>query len=103
MDEAIEWYKKAIAANPRYSYAYNNLGNIYKTQQRFEEAITCYKSAVEHLSTYSLALTNLGVCYLKIGEKREAFNVLERAKECLPTDNNNLSKGNKDFLNKTLK
>jgi tetratricopeptide (TPR) repeat protein len=30
LPEAIEWYKKAIQANYRYSYAYNNLGNIYK-------------------------------------------------------------------------
>lgn len=27
---------------------------------------------------------------------------MERAKECLPTDNNNLSQGNKDFLKETL-
>jgi len=27
---------------------------------------------------------------------------LERAKECLPTDNNNLNQGNKDFRKTTL-
>lgn len=32
LEETIEWYKKAIEVNPRYSYAYNNLGNIYKSQ-----------------------------------------------------------------------
>ena len=44
----------------------------------------------------------MGVCCLKVGKFREAFNALETAKECLPTDNNNLSKGNKDFLKETL-
>ena len=39
----IEWYKKAIKANPRYSYAYNNLGNIYKNDGNYEEAIKFYK------------------------------------------------------------
>ena len=29
-EKAIEFYKKAIEMNPRYSYAFNNLGNIYK-------------------------------------------------------------------------
>lgn len=33
IDKATEWYKKAIEANPRYSFAYNNLGNIYKDRQ----------------------------------------------------------------------
>jgi len=28
----------------------------------------------------------------------EAFNAFEKAKEILPTDNNNLSEGNKAFL-----
>lgn len=36
-------------------------------------------------------MANLGVGYLKLENFREAFNVMERAKECLPTDNNNLS------------
>lgn len=30
MDDAIIWYKKSTEVNPRYYYAYNNLGNIYK-------------------------------------------------------------------------
>ena len=29
------WYKKAIQANPRYSYAYNNLANIYKNDLKY--------------------------------------------------------------------
>ena len=79
-DEAEKWYKKAIEVHPRYSYAFNNLANIYKNEQNYEEAIKYYKQAVEHLSTYTLALANMGVCYLKIGNYREAFNAMERAK-----------------------
>jgi len=93
---------QGIEINPRYSYAYNNLGNIYKNQRNYEEAIKCYKKAVEFLSTYTLALANMGVCYLKIKNYREAFNALERAKEILPTDNNNLSESNKSFLKDTI-
>ena len=44
----------------------------------------------------------MGVCYLKLQNYREAFNAIERAKECLPTDNNNLSQNNKNFLKDTL-
>lgn len=100
--EAKNWYQKAIEANHRYSYAFNNLGNIYKNESNYEEAIKNYKQAIRYNSTYTLALANMGVCYLKIDNFREAFNALERAKECLPTDNNNLNQGNKDFLKDTL-
>ena len=61
-----------------------------------------YKAAIQHLSTYTLALANLGMCYLKLENYREAFNAMERAKECLPTDNNNLSSANKNFLKENL-
>jgi hypothetical protein len=44
----------------------------------------------------------MGVCYLKINNFREAFNAMARAKETLPTDNNNLSESNKSFLKDTL-
>jgi tetratricopeptide (TPR) repeat protein len=36
IDDAINWYQKAIEVNPRYSYAYNNLANIYKDQMKYE-------------------------------------------------------------------
>jgi tetratricopeptide (TPR) repeat protein len=64
-EKAIEMYKKAIEVNPQYSYAYNNLGNIYKNSGEYEEAIKCYENAVEHRSNYTLCFANLGVCLLK--------------------------------------
>jgi tetratricopeptide (TPR) repeat protein len=92
----------AIEANQRYSYAYNNLANIYNDELKYEEAVDCYKNAIKHNSTFTLALANMGVCYLKIGKYREAFNAMERAKECLPFDNNNLSEGNRSFLSENI-
>lgn len=69
---------------------------------KYEEAVKNYKKAIEHCSTYTLALANMGVCNLKLGHYRQAFNAMERAKQCLPTDNNNLSAANKSFLKDTL-
>lgn len=96
------WYKKAIEVNPRYSYAYNNLGNIYKNRQEYNKAIDCYKNAVENLSTYTLALANMAICLLQIEKYQEAFTAFKRAKEMLPTDNNNLSESNRAFLKENL-
>jgi hypothetical protein len=57
---------------------------------------------VENLSTYTLANANLAICYLKLDKFQDAFNAFARAKESLPTDNNNLSEGNKTFLKENL-
>ncbi len=54
------------------------------------------------MPTYTLAYTNMGICLLQLEKYQDAFNAFKRAKELLPTDNNNLSQGNKDFLKKNL-
>ena len=102
IDKAVDAYKKALEVNPRYSYAYNNLGNIYKNRQEYNKAIECYKGAVANLSTYTLAFANLAICYLKTNQYQDAFTAFARAKEMLPTDNNNLSESNKAFLRENL-
>ena len=102
MDDAATWYKKAIEANPRYSYAYNNLGNIYKNRQEYSKATECYRNAVENLSTYTLAYANMAICLLQLERYQEAFSAFKRAKDLLPTDNNNLSEANKTFLRTNL-
>jgi tetratricopeptide (TPR) repeat protein len=37
---------------------------------------------------HAVALTHLGICYLRIKKYREAFNMLERAKECSLSEEN---------------
>ncbi len=37
--KTVEYYKKAIEVNPKYSYAHNNLGNIYKNDGEYDKAI----------------------------------------------------------------
>ena len=101
-EKTIEYYRKALEVNPRYSYAYNNLGNIYKNRQEYNKAIECYRGAVANLSTYTLAFANLAVCLLKTEQYQDAFAAFARAKEMLPTDNNNLSDSNKKFLRENL-
>jgi hypothetical protein len=53
-------------------------------------------------TTYTLGIVNMAVCYLKLDMYIEAFNAFEKAKEILPTDNNGLSQGNRNFLNENL-
>jgi tetratricopeptide (TPR) repeat protein len=36
MEDCEKFYRKAVEVNPRYSYAWNNLGNIYKNKEDYE-------------------------------------------------------------------
>lgn len=99
---ALVWYQKAVDVDPSYALPYNNMSTIYQARADYYKAIECLKKAVENHSTYTLAYTNLGICYLKVEMYQDAFNALAMAKEILPTDNNNLSAGNKTFLKDTL-
>jgi hypothetical protein len=44
----------------------------------------------------------MALCYLKQQMYQDAFTAFARAKELLPTDNNDLSKENKIFLKENL-
>jgi ribosomal protein L32E len=53
---------------------------------------------VENLSTFTIAYAGMAVCLLQLEKYQDAFNAFKRAKELLPTDNNDLNEGNKVFL-----
>ena len=68
----------------------------------YEKALEYYRQAVQHLSTYTLAFVNMAVCYERLENYTEAHRYFKRAKEVLPTDNNNLSESNKTFINDSI-
>ena len=59
-EEAIGAYKKAIAINPNYADAYNNMGNVLKEQGKLEEAIEAYKTLLKINTNYAEAHNNMG-------------------------------------------
>ena len=42
VEEAIDNYKKAISLKPDYVQAYNNLGVLYKDNEKYENAIEMF-------------------------------------------------------------
>ena len=46
VDRAMEYYKRAIAADPEYAYAYNNLGVAYEKKGMVPQATYYYKRAL---------------------------------------------------------
>ena len=45
-DKAITNYKKAVALQPAYVTAWNNLGDLYERQKEYSKALQAYESAL---------------------------------------------------------
>ena len=77
-DEAIEYYKKAIAINPNYADAHANLGVNYIQKGKFDEAISNLKEAIKIDQMNAGAHFNLGLVYDKKGKIDEAIFEYEK-------------------------
>ncbi|HLD08354.1 MAG TPA: tetratricopeptide repeat protein [Candidatus Peribacterales bacterium] len=82
--EALFAHAKAQypASNAR---AYNNLGNVYRRQERMEEAIAMFKKAIA-ISPRPRTYSNLGAVYRKEGRILEALEIYRQAIEMNPED-----------------
>jgi superkiller protein 3 len=72
-DEAIAHYKQAVAINPDFAEAYNNLGVAMVKQGRQNEAIALYQQAIAIEPKFAEAHSNVGVALAKQGRQDEAI------------------------------
>ena len=73
IDEAIVYYKQAIAINPNFVQAYNNLGNIYQELDKLDEALEYYQSAIQINPNCLEVQSNLGAIYIKTNKFDKAI------------------------------
>ncbi len=78
---SVDYFKKAIEYDPRYSSAYNGLGSAYRQAGDQAAAVSCWEKAVEFEPNHRFALYNLGVTSLDQGEKSKALAYLSRYKK----------------------
>jgi tetratricopeptide (TPR) repeat protein len=76
---AIDYYRKAIAANPRYSSALLNLSSLLRAQGELTEALRICRQAAEMDPKNSGVWINLGNIYGQLGSVEQAKNSYERA------------------------
>ncbi|MCG2677568.1 tetratricopeptide repeat protein, partial [bacterium] len=82
-------YQKALELNPRYAYAYNQLGYLYQVKyQNYEKAIYHYQKAIEYNPTKSAQMSRfqLAICYEKAGQIDNAINTWKAYLEIEPAD-----------------
>jgi tetratricopeptide (TPR) repeat protein len=76
---AIECYRRAIAADPRYAQAHSNLGNALQAKGDVAGAIECYRRAIAADPKHAKAHTNLGLALKEKGELGEAIECYRNA------------------------
>jgi tetratricopeptide (TPR) repeat protein len=78
-EEAENYYRKSIAANPRYDRAYFNLGNVLSEQNRLDESESLYREAVKIYPYYAKAYHNWGNILVRQGKLEDAAEKFRRA------------------------
>lgn len=62
--DALTDLNAALAINPRLARAYNNIGNVYASDERYELAETNYNKALEINPQYDVVYRNIALMYL---------------------------------------
>ena len=70
--EALEWFNKAIALNPRYYKLYYDRGNANYYLHNYGEAIKDYDKTIELSPSFARAYFNRAVIYLSWKRQEEA-------------------------------
>ena len=63
IDLAIVEYNKAVKADPKFAFAWDNLGMCYRKMERYKEAIKCYQKSLELDPKGVMPLMNMAVAY----------------------------------------
>jgi tetratricopeptide (TPR) repeat protein len=76
---AVNYLKKAIEVNPRYTEAYTLLGNCQDCLGQNEEAIASYNKALQIDPGHADAWFNKGMVLKKTGQIKESVQCIEKS------------------------
>lgn len=89
-DEAVDIYKKAMAANPKLVNPYTNLANIQLySLDKADDAIDTYRQALKEIPNDPQLQVLLALAYEKKGDLSSAKQILKSAQAANP-DNKNI-------------
>ena len=83
-DKSIDKWKKALELNPKYFFAYNNLGNAFLNLKKYNEAITHFNKAIEIKPDFFDALNNKGNALSRLNKYEDALLSYDKAIEIKP-------------------
>jgi len=79
LDQAVESFRKVIAARPQEPEAYYNLGTLYLRKNDLQQARRYLKQAAELRPTYAEAWNNLGMIAAESGQTDEAVRDFQQS------------------------
>lgn len=85
-DQAIDAYKKTLAADSSFVEARNGLGVIYSRQGKYNEAIEVFKIAIQQAPKAAHLYSNIGYAYYLQGLYAESVTALVQATTLDPTN-----------------
>lgn len=71
-DRAVASYKKAVEADPKFAFAWDNLGVGFRKLGKYKEAIKCYKKSLALDPDGKTPLMNTGVAYMLLEDYKSA-------------------------------
>lgn len=84
LDDAIAYYRNAIAMDPNYSEYHNEIGNLLQEQENYQDAITHYQLAIERSAPYPEVFFNKAICHLNLSETHDALTCFDISLELDP-------------------
>lgn len=84
--EAIEYYKEAIALDPEFAFAYDNMGLSYRKLNDIDNAIIAYQKSLAIDPDGAMPLQNIAVAYQY---KKEFYKAIEAYKKLAELDSKN--------------
>jgi tetratricopeptide (TPR) repeat protein len=79
LDRAVADYTKAIALNPSFTAAYNNLGMIYAKARLYDQAIAVFSRSIFLDPAHTTSYSNRGRTYFSLGQYDKALEDLNKA------------------------
>jgi predicted O-linked N-acetylglucosamine transferase (SPINDLY family) len=78
-EDAIQFYEKAIAINPRYAKAHYNLAGTHHELDQINKALESYKEAIKIDPSYAEAHNNIGNLFVEIDQLDHAIDSFQKA------------------------
>lgn len=83
---AIKEFKRAVEIDPKFAFAWDDLGLSYRKLNKLDEAIKCYKKSLELDPKSRTPLMNMAVAYQLKNDKKEAIDIYKKYIEFYPED-----------------
>jgi tetratricopeptide (TPR) repeat protein len=84
--KARDYFEAAVAANPKYESAWNNLGRAYLNLGLLAKAASAFEKAIEINPKEAYAYNNLGLVYRRQGAYDKAIESFKKEIEVRPDD-----------------